>query len=969
MLRVTVGVIAALVLSLIVAVPAQAATTEPVSGAMRGPMRADLVRTAAVVGFDAGNIISDDLFYDGSAMTQAEIQRFLDARIGSCRNSRCINILEAEFSDRAAFVSQTTGNLVCSAIKGGRMPVSEAIYRAQVACGISAKVILVTLQKEQGLVTSREPGDWNIRAAMGASCPDTAPCDPAFAGIGPQIMKGTQQLKTYRAANFAKQPGVHYIQWNPNAACGGATIRIANFATAALYNYTPYQPNAAALAAGYGLGDSCSSYGNRNFYNYYTDWFGTTQSRYREAIDEEYAAQGGVSALGAPVSDYLRLTKNGGGYARAYASGSIYWTASTGAKTLVLGPVRDYYFAHGGADGALGWPSSNLQAVATGSRGGVAQAFTDGSVYAGPRGTYAVGDPMRGGYFAYAGATGPLGWPTIDQVCYTSGCRQNFEGGVVVSADAGAFGVLPPVLAAYDAAGGVTGSWGVPLMNAATIAANGGGSGQAFSKGSAYARNGGGVFFVSGQIRDFYFSLKGAEGRLGFPVAAAQCSGSTSCQQQFQNGWVLWSAASGARIGDPAIDAAYAAAGGANGPLGARVSDLLQYSENGGGFAEAFTHGAVYFKPAFGKAYPVLEPVRGAYFAQGGAVGRYGWPTSEVACAGGACRQNFEGGVVVSADAGAFGVLPPVLAAYDAAGGVTGSWGVPLMNAATIAANGGGSGQAFSKGSAYARNGGGVFFVSGQIRDFYFSLKGAEGRLGFPVAAAQCSGSTSCQQQFQNGWVLWSAASGARIGDPAIDAAYAAAGGANGPLGARVSDLLQYSENGGGFAEVFGYGSIFRKGSASEAYAVTGAVRDLYFANGGAAGRMGWPISSANCAQRICRQDFEGGNIVSTGDGTHAVVDPVRKAYEAAGGATGAWGAPTSGLLVVSENGGGRAQAFAGASVYYRGDNVVVPVVGAVRDEYFRRGGAAGPLGFPVAPAVCSGGVCSQAFDNGTVVR
>lgn len=235
-----------------------------------------LVKTAAVVGFDPGNIISDALFYDGAAMTAAEIQTFLDAKIGACRNGKCLNVLTAGISSRAAVVSQTTGNLICSAIQGGTMKVSELIYRVQVACGISAKVILTTLQKEQGLTTSKEPSDWNLTAAMGASCPDTAPCDPAFAGVGPQILKGTQQLKTYRAANFAKQPGVHFIGYSPTASCGGTNINIQNYATAALYNYTPYQPNAASLAAGFGLGDGCSSYGNRNFYNYYTAWFGST---------------------------------------------------------------------------------------------------------------------------------------------------------------------------------------------------------------------------------------------------------------------------------------------------------------------------------------------------------------------------------------------------------------------------------------------------------------------------------------------------------------------------------------------------------------------------------------------------------------------------------------------------------------------------------------------------------------------
>jgi uncharacterized protein Veg len=44
-----------------------------------------------------------------------------------------------------------------------------------------------------------------------------------------------------------------------------------------LYKYTPYTPNAAALNNLYGLGDNCSAYGNRNFWRYFTDWFGSTQ--------------------------------------------------------------------------------------------------------------------------------------------------------------------------------------------------------------------------------------------------------------------------------------------------------------------------------------------------------------------------------------------------------------------------------------------------------------------------------------------------------------------------------------------------------------------------------------------------------------------------------------------------------------------------------------------------------------------
>ncbi|WP_454157862.1 hypothetical protein [Microbacterium lacticum] len=281
-LQAVVGIIA-LIGSLVVAVPASAVSGAPgaVSSASSlteaATVDSGFVKAAAVVGFNPENIISDALFYDGNAMSAAEIQSFLDSKIGRCENGKCLNVLTASISSRDAWYSQATGDLVCSALQGGTMRVSELIYRVQVACGISAKVILVTLQKEQGLTTSSAPSDWNLRAAMGASCPDTEPCDPAYSGVGPQIVQGVRQLKIYKAGRFAKQPGVNFIGYNPNSACGGTNINIQNYATAALYNYTPYQPNAAALAAGWGLGDGCSSYGNRNFYNYYTSWFGSTQ--------------------------------------------------------------------------------------------------------------------------------------------------------------------------------------------------------------------------------------------------------------------------------------------------------------------------------------------------------------------------------------------------------------------------------------------------------------------------------------------------------------------------------------------------------------------------------------------------------------------------------------------------------------------------------------------------------------------
>ena len=67
-------------------------------------------------------------------------------------------------------------------------------------------------------------------------------------------------------------------------------MAIKNKATAALYYYTPYVPNSAALGAGWGLGNSCSAYGNRNFYLYFTTWFGSTHYIVTGAIKTYWTA-------------------------------------------------------------------------------------------------------------------------------------------------------------------------------------------------------------------------------------------------------------------------------------------------------------------------------------------------------------------------------------------------------------------------------------------------------------------------------------------------------------------------------------------------------------------------------------------------------------------------------------------------------------------------------------------------------
>ena len=219
-------------------------------------------------------IISDAEFFDGSAMTAAQVQVFLNEKNASCvpaaGGPACIKDFTADLPAMAA-------DRYCKAVPGkARATAAEIIAAAGQACGISQKVLLVMLQKEQGLVTRTRPTQRHFDAALGQSCPDTAPCDPRAAGFVNQMYLGARQQQLYvqNPGWYNYRPGrVNTIQWHPDRACGTSQVYIENQATANLYIYTPYRPNIAALAAGTGTGDDCSAYGNRNFYNYYQQWF------------------------------------------------------------------------------------------------------------------------------------------------------------------------------------------------------------------------------------------------------------------------------------------------------------------------------------------------------------------------------------------------------------------------------------------------------------------------------------------------------------------------------------------------------------------------------------------------------------------------------------------------------------------------------------------------------------------------
>ncbi len=255
--------------------------------------------------FNPGNIISDSVFFNPAAMSEAAVQSFMQSVGPPCRSGyTCLENYTQTTTSRAA-------DSRCGGYYG--MPnerASTILWKVAQSCGINPQVLLVLIQKEENLVLSSAPTTGMYKIAAGYGCPDTAACDTTFYGFFNQLYSAARQFQVYAnsASSFGYRAGRNnYIQWSPDAGCGGSNVYIVNKATAGLYNYTPYQPDPPALANLYGYGDGCSSYGNRNFFTYFTDWFGNTQGSFlaRTASDATVYLTTDTAKFGVPTGDLL----------------------------------------------------------------------------------------------------------------------------------------------------------------------------------------------------------------------------------------------------------------------------------------------------------------------------------------------------------------------------------------------------------------------------------------------------------------------------------------------------------------------------------------------------------------------------------------------------------------------------------------------------------------------------------------
>ena len=546
---------------------------------------------AAISGWNAGNIIEDRVFTDTSRMSAADIQNFLNSKVPDC-DTYGTKPSEYGGGTRAQWGATKYGQSTFTCLKdykeNGRTA-AQIIYDISQQYTINPQVMLVLLQKEQGLVTDEWPVNTQYRSATGYGCPDSTPgvCNASYYGFTNQV---TWAAKMFRAI-LNNSPtwytpyvlGNNFIRYSPDASCGGTTVNIQNRSTQALYNYTPYQPNNAALNAGWGT-VSCGAYGNRNFYLYFTSWFGPTRFIIEGAINDQYIAYGGFNKLGHPLMNQFCGLK-GGVCFQDFERGSIYWNPSSNKAYTVIGGILNKWSSRGKEWSSLGYPTSNEAYY----QGYSIQQFEGGALAASDAGIYFILPKMNYTNYRYLGA------PKQDTVCGTrdSGCFQRFDKGFIYWSQAS--GARSVIGGSYDKWETVGKEWGVlgyptsdEIYGSSIVvqkfqygqiihSKNGpkyilskidydatytflghpktdticgtkqGGCFQQFDKGFVYQTSATGPNAIYGGIYDKWETVGKEWGVLGYPTSNEYSSGGKTIQN-FEHGKISWTASAGARI-------------------------------------------------------------------------------------------------------------------------------------------------------------------------------------------------------------------------------------------------------------------------------------------------------------------------------------------------------------------------------------------------------------------------------------
>ncbi len=234
-------------------------------------------------GFNPNQLITDATFSDTKTFGGAAgVQKFLESKNSPLANTSAqfvallkepnITILKQSLSDPEPSLDHNRS-------------AAELIWDAAQVSGLNPQVILVTLNKEQSLITGRQTAstDQMQRAldfALGFGCPDSAACGDIYRGFYFQLFGNLDStgnrylgaagslIRSFNApggrgpavAGVPAKTGDTITLDNTLGGYNGVQpqqiINLSNNATAALYRYTPHVFN-----------------GNYNFWKFFNSWF------------------------------------------------------------------------------------------------------------------------------------------------------------------------------------------------------------------------------------------------------------------------------------------------------------------------------------------------------------------------------------------------------------------------------------------------------------------------------------------------------------------------------------------------------------------------------------------------------------------------------------------------------------------------------------------------------------------------
>ena len=737
--------------------------------------------------FNAGNIIDDAVFYNANSMNAAQIQTFLESKNPNCDyngtqsaadwgypNLTHAQIAEYKRNGTNGFArdstfhappykcltmySQATPQMeassgYCSAIGAGTRSAAQIINDVAKACGINPQVLIILLEKEQSLVTDKWPLDRQLKNATGFACPDTAPCDPAYAGFFYQVYHAARQFKVYQAFpnSYNYRAGRNNnIYWNPDLSrCGSSSVYIQNQATAALYIYTPYRPNDAALNNLYGTGDSCSAYGNRNFWRIFTDWFGSTRGfNVLPEISSRYSALGGINGSLGVATDYGYCNGDRSICWQSFRNGTVVYSSTTGAWEST-GAVRTRWAETGYQTGFLGFPTGPEQSF----QGGGFQQYQNGRIYwKNGASAWSLNGAIGERYIALNATQSYLGFPAGNEVALPSGgVYQQFERGRIYWKEGlGTWTTFGGIGDRYTEEGATASPLGYPI--GAEVSLPNQGIYQQFENGRIYWKESTGAWAVYGSAKDKYLELSAQAGFLGYPIGKQTSLTTGGTYQQFENGRIYSKVSTGSWTIHGTTGNRYLSVNSDRSYLGYPTSGEI--SIGGGGVYQQFEKGRIYWKESTG-AWTIFGGTGDKFIEIGAQQGYLGYPTSgEIAAANGGVYQQFENGRIYWKEGvSSWTIHGATGARFLTSGAERGYLGYPTGPETTLST--GGVFQQFENGRIYYSEATGAWSVHGAIREKFLSMNATLSYLGYPTNQESTDSNGAVYQQFEHGRIYW----------------------------------------------------------------------------------------------------------------------------------------------------------------------------------------------------------------------